>query len=214
MNRSYGPDIDGSLRGNRTDIMEDRDISVSGLTPTAFGDLKQLGQVKSQVLSVGLQIHNVKAQVQNIGAEVRNFRALTVMSLAASHLMVRRVPSVGTKVQQVHQLMHKLSPRNLSEPIFFVMDPLGCTITIQVLHCDSFNDLDRILKAHLHDHPQAGSRYVERGDYSVLSTNGIKLQPFELAGRLRAGIQLEISIIKRRRHRLEPHPRSALIATT
>lgn len=67
-------------------------------------------------------------------------------------------------------------------------------------------DLDRILKAHLHDRPQAGSRYVERGDYSVVSTDGIVLRPFELAGRLRAGIQLEISIIKRRRHRLEPTP--------
>lgn len=53
--------------------------------------------------------------------------------------MVRRVSSVGTKVQQVHQLMHKLSPRDISEPVFFVTDPLGRIITIQVSYCDGFN---------------------------------------------------------------------------
>ncbi|KAJ7036964.1 hypothetical protein C8F04DRAFT_1257508 [Mycena alexandri] len=163
--------------------------------------------IKSRVLQVGSQVHNVDAHVQNIAAEVRNSRALSIWSLAASHLLVRQVSSVGSQVQQVHQLIHKMSPRDISDPVFFLADPLGRTITIQLSYCDGFSDLDRILKAHLHNRPQAGSRYVERGDYNVVSPNGVVIRPFDLAARLRAGIQFDISIIKRRRDRHKPTPR-------
>ncbi|KAJ7692878.1 hypothetical protein B0H17DRAFT_1060909 [Mycena rosella] len=178
--------------------------SLNSLLSLEVGE--QLGQVKSQVLYIGSEVHNIEAHVQNIGVEVRNSRALTVLGLAASHFLVRQVSSVGSQVQQVQQLIHKLSPRDISDPVFFVTDPLGRAITIQLSYCDGFNDLDRILKAHLHDRPQAGSRYVECGDYNVVSADGIVIRPFDLAGRLRAGIQLEISIIKRRRDRLKPTP--------
>ncbi|KAJ7248755.1 hypothetical protein C8J57DRAFT_1357740 [Mycena rebaudengoi] len=167
---------------------------------------EQLGRVESQVLDVGSQVHNVEGHVQNIRVEVRNSRALAVLGLAASHLLVRQVSHVGSQVQHVRQLIHKLSPRDISDPVFFITDPVGRTVTIQLSYCDGFNDLDRILKAHLHGRPQAGSKYVERGDYNVVSADGIVLRPFDLAGRLGAGMQLDISIIKRRRDRIKPTP--------
>ncbi|KAJ7752990.1 hypothetical protein B0H16DRAFT_782946 [Mycena metata] len=160
--------------------------------------------IKSQVLQVGSEVHNVDAHVQNIAAEVRNSRALTIWGIAASHLLVRHVSSVGSQVQQVHRLIQKISPRDILDPVFFLTDPLGRTITIQLSYCDGFNDLDRILKAHLHNRPQAGSRYVERGDYNVVSPSGVVIRPFDLAAKLRAGIQFDISIVKRRRDRPTP----------
>jgi hypothetical protein len=110
------------------------------------------------VLDVGSQVHNVEGHVQNIRVEVRNSRALAVLGLfvscltpsfcqligpllcrAASHLLVRKVSHVGSQVQHVRQLIHKLSPRDISDPVFFITDPVGRTVTIQLSYCDGFN---------------------------------------------------------------------------
>ncbi|KAJ7146909.1 hypothetical protein C8R44DRAFT_758463 [Mycena epipterygia] len=199
---------DTELISWRAEISKRRDAlhlllaSLNSLLSREVGE--HLGRVGSQVHYVGSGVHNVEAHVQNIGVEVHNFG---VWGLAASHFLAHQVSIVGSQVQQVQQLIHMMSPRDISDPVFFVTDPLGRTITIQLSYCDGFNDLDRILKAHLHDRPQAGSRYVERGDYNVVSTEGIVIRPLDFAGTLRAGVQLEMSIIKRRRDRLKPTPK-------
>ncbi|KAJ7184979.1 hypothetical protein C8R46DRAFT_1065671 [Mycena filopes] len=164
---------------------------------------ERLGQVNSQLVSVQSDMQTVRSHVQNIGAEVRNFRALAVLGLAASHLLTQRVSDFGSQLQQAHQLP---SPRDLSDPVFFVTDPVGQTITIQLAYCNSFTALDRLLKAYLHDRPEAGSQYVERGDYNVVSHNGTIIHPSNFAARLTAEKHLEISIIKRRRDRRKPRP--------
>ncbi|KAJ7689824.1 hypothetical protein B0H17DRAFT_1134759 [Mycena rosella] len=105
----------------------------------------------------------------------------------------RVIHQVNTYIQQAH----RISPHDISDPVFYVMDPLGRPISIQLSHCDSFNHLDRILRAYLYNRPDAGSTYVERGDYSIVSTEGIIVPRLRLRRELRAGIQFDMSIIKR-----------------
>ncbi|KAJ7226790.1 hypothetical protein GGX14DRAFT_385589 [Mycena pura] len=119
----------------------------------------------------------LSAEVSRLGSEIRQ---------------------LGSDVRQIS----KISPHDISDPVFFVMDPLGKPITIQLSRCDSFNALDRILKAYLCNHPEAGSRYVERGDYSIVSSEGVIIPRLKLGEKFRAGIQFEMSIIKRRASRM------------
>ncbi|KAJ6549518.1 hypothetical protein DFH09DRAFT_1086766 [Mycena vulgaris] len=57
--------------------------------------------------------------------------------------------------------------------------------------------------------PDVGSTYVERGDYSIVSSDGVIIPRLRLGGEFNAGIMFDISIIKRnwlRPTRLEcPH---------
>ncbi|KAF8210890.1 hypothetical protein K438DRAFT_99832 [Mycena galopus ATCC 62051] len=103
--------------------------------------------------------------------------------------------------RNVDELRESL-PRSISEPVFLVLDPVGRAITIQLSHCHNFDDLDRILKAYLHGRPQAGSSYVERGDYNIVSSDGTIIPPRKVPGKLRAGVRFGMSIVQRMR-RLE-----------
>ncbi|KAJ6632065.1 hypothetical protein B0H10DRAFT_3721 [Mycena sp. CBHHK59/15] len=143
----------------RIDISERREAlylllqSLNGVLSCEVGE--QLGRVGSQMEHVGSRVHNVETHVQNLGS-------LTVLGLVASHYLADQVSNVGSQVRQVgsdvQKLVQKTSPHGISDPVFFVVDPLGRAITIQLSYCDGFNDLDRILKAHLYNRPQAGSK--------------------------------------------------------
>jgi hypothetical protein len=53
------------------------------------------------------------------------------------------------------------------------------------------------LKAHLYNRPDAGSRYIERGDYNIVSREGIIIYPSQFARKVRPGSQFDLSILKR-----------------
>ncbi|KAJ7127835.1 hypothetical protein C8R44DRAFT_99892 [Mycena epipterygia] len=159
---------------------------------------EQLGRVGSQVQYLGSRVDNVEAQVRNVGDEVGTLGVLVNAFLSTEvSRMGSEIRQVGTDVQTVQQAIHKILPHDISDPAFFVMDPLGKPIRIQLSRCNSFNDLDRLLRAYLYNRPDAGSRYVERGDYSIVSTDGVIIPPLKLPGKFRAGIQFDMSIIKR-----------------
>ncbi|KAJ7312287.1 hypothetical protein DFH08DRAFT_822324 [Mycena albidolilacea] len=191
----------------RTDISECRDALhlllelLNGLCVREAGE--QLGQVRSQMQYIESGVNRVEARIQNVGLEIRNFGALTILGLIASNFVTDQISRIGS---QVRIDVERMSLHDVSDPVFFVMDPLGRTITIQLSYCDSFKDLDRILKAHLHDRPQAGSMYVERGDYRILSTEGIIIPPVDFPGKLRAGMRFDLCILKRRRDWRKPTP--------
>ncbi|KAJ7230101.1 hypothetical protein GGX14DRAFT_409971 [Mycena pura] len=159
----------------------------------AIGD--QLGLVGSQMQYVGSRVDSVEAQVQNVGVEVRSVGLIVTNYLSdeVSH-MRSQILEFGTDVER---MIARMSLHDVLDSVFFVMDPLGRPITIQLSHCDNFSDLDRILKAFLHNRPQAGGRYVERGDYSIVSPEGRNVLPVHFAAELRAGIQFDMSIVKR-----------------
>lgn len=58
-------------------------------------------------------------------------------------------------------------------------------------------DLDRIIKACLVGRPDAGTYYVERGDYGIVFEDGRFIAPVEFAERVGVGTRLEMSILQR-----------------
>jgi hypothetical protein len=57
----------------------------------------------------------------------------------------------------------------------------------------SLQDLHRILRAYC-SRPDAGSRYIECGDYSIVSTDGAIIPHLRFHGELKAGIEFDMSI--------------------
>ncbi|KAJ7451402.1 hypothetical protein FB451DRAFT_1284391 [Mycena latifolia] len=171
---------------------------------------EQLHQIGSQVQDIAPRIKGVEEQVQEVEAGVRN---VGILGVIVSGYLATQSSRMGSEIRQVgtdiHQILQRISPHGILHPVFFVLDPLGRAITIQFAPCDGFNDLDRILKAHLHQRPQAGSRYVERGDYTIVTPDGTIILPWDFARNLGPGAQFNMSIVKFKRIRaeLEPTPR-------
>ncbi|KAJ7259319.1 hypothetical protein C8J57DRAFT_1472103 [Mycena rebaudengoi] len=141
---------------------------------------EQLGRVASQVQYIGSKVDRVSTQVENIA------NVAVVQS--------GQISQMGSDIRQ----LRKISPHDITDPVFFVMDPLGRSITIQLSFCNTFDDLDRILKAYLSGDPKAGSRYVDRGDYNIISTEGVVISHSNLRGKVKAETCVEMSIIKRK----------------
>ncbi|KAJ7879146.1 hypothetical protein B0H13DRAFT_961240 [Mycena leptocephala] len=132
-----------------------------------------LNLVTSQ--GVGMQLKDIGSRVESLGTQFDQF--LTSCQETVSQLPI---------------------PRGVSDDIFCVIDPVGGNIPISLRYCRVYDDLDRIIKAHLPIHRlEAGSRYVHRGDYSIVSCEGCIISPMEFPGTVRAGLQVEMSILKR-----------------
>ncbi|KAJ7832667.1 hypothetical protein B0H14DRAFT_1173216 [Mycena olivaceomarginata] len=117
--------------------------------------------------------------------------------------MESEIRGVAADVQTVQQAIHKILPRNISDPFFYVRNPLGERIPIPLSAYHIFDDLDRILRAYCH-RPETGSRYVERGDYSIVSPDGAIIPRLRLRREVKAGIEFDMSIIQRKRWRPAP----------
>ncbi|KAJ7061090.1 hypothetical protein C8F01DRAFT_158370 [Mycena amicta] len=161
---------------------------------------ERVGRVGSQVQYLGYKVENVEAQVRNVGNEVGTLGILITSFLSAEvSRMGSEIRQVGMDVHTVRHAILKMSPHDISDPVFFVRDPLGRPITIQLSFCDTFLDLHQILRGYLFNRPDAGSQYVERGDYSIVSTDGVIIPPLRLRREVRPGLVLDMSIIQRRR---------------
>ncbi|KAJ7887425.1 hypothetical protein B0H13DRAFT_1888833 [Mycena leptocephala] len=75
-------------------------------------------------------------------------------------------------------------PRGVADNMFCVIDPVGGNIPISLRYCHLYSDLDRIIKAYLENRQEAGS---------IIS-------PMEFAETVKAGMQVEMNIIKRTFH--------------
>ncbi|KAJ7877797.1 hypothetical protein B0H13DRAFT_2668264 [Mycena leptocephala] len=157
----------------------------------------QVARVGSQVQDIGIRLDSVEAQVQNVG---------TLGVFVASYLSTVRASEIRGTISEIcgtsTALQPKMGPMSLhdvSDPVFFVVDPLGRRITVQLSLCNNFHDLDRILKAYLFNHPDAGSEYVNRGDYNIISVEGQVIPRSNLRGEVGTWMQFDMSIIKRRK---------------
>ncbi|KAJ7257051.1 hypothetical protein C8J57DRAFT_555338 [Mycena rebaudengoi] len=186
--------------------MEDKDLASWGAQiserRTALHDLL-LSQHGIQLHDVGEQVGRVASQLQYIGSRVDRVAAQVNVSNDATFDVVqslsRQISHMGSDLQQ----LRRMSPHDITDPVFFVVDPLGRSITIQLSFCNTFSDLDRILKAYLFGHPEAGARYVDRGDYNIISAEGVVISHAKLRGKVKAGTHVEMSIIKRSAYRPE-----------
>ncbi|KAJ7601560.1 hypothetical protein B0H17DRAFT_1155260 [Mycena rosella] len=95
--------------------------------------------------------------------------------------------------------IHKILPRNISDPSFMSGVPWD---NAYPFHCPPITSL-MILRAYC-SRPDAGSRYIERGDYSIVSTDGAIIPRLRLRGELKAGIEFDMSIIQRTHSRPAP----------
>ncbi|KAJ7102683.1 hypothetical protein C8R43DRAFT_963912 [Mycena crocata] len=111
--------------------------------------------------------------------------------------------SVNTLASQVtmyhEQIVNVLVrlPRGISEEMFVIVSPTGVQIPISVVYCTSYQVLHGILKMYLSERREAGARYVECGDYNVVSSEGEVIQPPDFITTVKDGTRLEMGIIKR-----------------
>ncbi|KAJ7817012.1 hypothetical protein B0H13DRAFT_2459076 [Mycena leptocephala] len=107
----------------------------------------------------------------------------------------------GDRLAAYHDAILNLPiAREVSDNIFCVIDPVGGNIPISLRYCHSYSDLDRIIKAYMQNRQEAGGLYVQRGDYNIVSREGSIISPMEFAETVKAGMQVEMSIIKRKFH--------------
>ncbi|KAJ7497712.1 hypothetical protein FB451DRAFT_1212479 [Mycena latifolia] len=112
-----------------------------------------------------------------------------------------RFDHFGDRLTAYHEAVLNLPvARGVSDDIFCVVDPVGGNIPISLRYCHVYTDLDRIINAYLHNNPEAGSQYVQCGDYHIVSSEGSIITPMEFTQAVRAGTRVEMSIIKRQLH--------------
>ncbi|KAF7351776.1 hypothetical protein MSAN_01611000 [Mycena sanguinolenta] len=87
--------------------------------------------------------------------------------------------------------------RGIHDHLFWVIDPVGGSVPISLRYCQTYVELDRILKACLAGRPDVGTHYVVRGDYGLVLEDGEFLTPWKFTKKIVAGIRLEMSILKR-----------------
>ncbi|KAJ7888641.1 hypothetical protein B0H14DRAFT_2693269 [Mycena olivaceomarginata] len=112
-----------------------------------------------------------------------------------------KIDHLGDRLAAYHDAILSLPiARGVSDNIFCVVDPVGGNIPISLRYCHLYSDLDRIIKAYMENRPEAGGLYVQRGDYNIVSSEGSIISPMEFSETVKAGMQVEMSIIKRTFH--------------
>ncbi|KAJ6594320.1 hypothetical protein B0H19DRAFT_1056628 [Mycena capillaripes] len=150
--------------------------------------------------------------------ELAKFRALIARPLNTIHTLILTldlITSQGVRFQlnDIHSRLEQSFkdqfqgfinsfelpiPRGVFDNIFCVINPIGGKIHVSLRYCREYADLDRIIKAHLPAHrSEAGAHYIHRGDYGIVSNEGLIILPVEFNGTIRAGMQVEMSILKR-----------------
>ncbi|KAJ7086575.1 hypothetical protein C8R44DRAFT_893634 [Mycena epipterygia] len=145
-----------------------------------------------QLHEVVQQLGRIETQVQHVGSRVNNVEAVGTLGVLMTTFLSTEV--------SLQQTIHKILPHDISDPYFYIRNPVGEHIPILLSAYRIFKDLDLILRANC-NRPDVGSRYVEAGDYSILSTNGVIVLRLRLRGEVRAGIVFDMSIIQRKRMR-------------
>ncbi|KAJ7817778.1 hypothetical protein B0H14DRAFT_2841747, partial [Mycena olivaceomarginata] len=174
--------------------MTDHRVVLSGqlqllLVALSIDGHQQLQRMASQIQYVGAEVERVRSEVRETGS--------LIMATTA-----RQISDAESKIMQ--RLIQGMNLHHVSVAMFSVTDPLGRSIPISLAHCGDFEALDQILKACIFNRPEAGARYVERGDYNLVLPEGTIVQRVDFARTVKSGTQLDMSIIKRPRFRYSP----------
>ncbi|KAF7359764.1 hypothetical protein MVEN_00701100 [Mycena venus] len=145
---------------------------------------QHLQRMASQIQSVGSEVERVRSEVCETGS--------LIMATTA-----RQISDAESNIMQ--RLIQGMNLHHASVAMFSVTDPLGRSIPISLAHCGDFEALDRMLKACVFNRPEAGARYVERGDYNLFLPEGTIVRRVDFARTVKSGTQLDMSIIKRPR---------------
>ncbi|KAJ7786904.1 hypothetical protein B0H14DRAFT_2956401 [Mycena olivaceomarginata] len=154
------------------------------------------GQLQLLLVAWRPQIQYVEAEVERVRSEVRETGSLIMATTA------RQISDAESNIMQ--RLIQGMNLHHVSVAMFSVTDPLGRSIPISLAHCGDFDALDRMLKACIFNRPEAGARYVERGDYNLYLPEGTIIRRVDFARTVKSGAQLDMSIIKRPQFRYAP----------
>ncbi|KAJ7741049.1 hypothetical protein B0H16DRAFT_1890609 [Mycena metata] len=146
--------------------------------------------VGGQIETVGGQVEAVAGQVATVSAEIGHGKALI------RHVHEDLAQQFETYQKQILAVITHV-PHGLAEETFIVISPIGVPIPISLVYCTSFEVLDLLLKTYMCGKRDAGSRYVDRGDYSLISSSGEVSPPSQLISTIKGSVCLEMSIVKR-----------------
>ncbi|KAF8193146.1 hypothetical protein K438DRAFT_845024 [Mycena galopus ATCC 62051] len=155
---------------------------------------QQLQRMASQIQYVGSEVERVRSGVRETGSLIM---AMGRQISDAESNMQRLVQDAESNIMQ--GLIQGLDLHHVSVAMFSVKDPLGRAIPISLAHCGDFEvsqALDRMLKACIFNQPEAGARYVERGDYNLFLPEGTLVRRVDFAQTVKPGMELDMSIIK------------------
>ncbi|KAJ7741088.1 hypothetical protein B0H16DRAFT_1757323 [Mycena metata] len=184
----------------------DRVKAISGLVGEIGDELgAAVAGVKDQVKGLGGQVEVVSAEIhaQAEAVEGQVERVADDLEVVASQVELTRadvtavggdVAVVGVEVSRLAQWFAEHHAQVVSvitqiphgiAALFFVLSPTGVSIPVSSVLCTSYEDLDRILKSYICGRQEPGSRYVERGDYNIVSPDGEVVPPdqFNMATR-------------------------------
>ncbi|KAJ7658979.1 hypothetical protein B0H14DRAFT_3077906 [Mycena olivaceomarginata] len=118
--------------------------------------------------------HTVRgAEVERVRSEVRETGSLIIYH-AESNFMQRLIQGIN---------LH-----HVSVAMFSVTDPLGRPSLFLWPTA-----LDRMLKACIFNRPEAGARYVERGDYNLFLPEGTIVRRVDFSRTVKSGMQLDMT---------------------
>ncbi|KAJ6561434.1 hypothetical protein DFH09DRAFT_493488 [Mycena vulgaris] len=149
--------------------------------------------VQSGVNNVAQQLDDVggfSQRLDEVGGQVRHGHSLIQDSVSGL------VEQLATYHAQIVAVINHV-PHGVSQAMFVVVSPTGISIPVSVTFCTSYSVLDDILRTYMRGRKEAGGHYVERGDYSIVSPEGDTIYPPAFTRTLKAGLLLEMSIIKR-----------------
>ncbi|KAF7333151.1 hypothetical protein MVEN_02380800 [Mycena venus] len=177
------------------DMFHTRLLSLLGVLSAE--NSQQVQRVGSHVQYIGSEVERVRSEVKQVGCEVgRVGSEVRDMIMATT---ARKISDTESNIMQ--RLTQLMNLHHISMATFSVTDPLGQPIPISLAHCADFESLDRILKACIFKRPEAGARYVERGDYNLFLPEGAIVRHVNFAQTVKPGMKLDMSVIKRPRPR-------------
>ncbi|KAF8150526.1 hypothetical protein K438DRAFT_1988481 [Mycena galopus ATCC 62051] len=161
---------------------------------TALGVL--LGLINSGALvAVQARVEEVCALVQDrvddISSQVGNGNATIVQDMHDHISGIAR--QLALYQAQVTAVISQVPHRVLDET-FVVVSPTGMRIPISVAFCTSYEILDGVLKTYMRGRREVGSRYVERGDYTIAWKQDKVIAPAQFMRTVQAGMHLEMVI--------------------
>ncbi|KAJ6536782.1 hypothetical protein DFH09DRAFT_1091256 [Mycena vulgaris] len=169
-----------------------------------------LGLVMDVINSLGCRgaLMAVRDRIDGIGGQVRQGHTLIQDVHNGVNNVAQRLDEVGGQVRQGHSLIQdgvsgllqqlatyheqvvaiiKHVPDGISEAMFVVISPIG-------IPRSRSHFAPRL--TYMRGRKEAGGRYVERGDYRIISPEGDIINPPAFIRTLKAGVRLEMSIVK------------------
>ncbi|KAJ7485951.1 hypothetical protein FB451DRAFT_1128205 [Mycena latifolia] len=165
--------------------------------------LKMIGMA----LSEKRDLAEFKAKISKHQDSLRMWQ--TMLSLAVAQEMSNQVRALGSRVENVgnelqslgknlsacsEMILHPPVSHGVRDDMIFVTGYTGAGLSVSLRYCNSYEDLDRIIKASFHRCTNLGAEFVQSGDYKILLPERHIISPQEFPRVMKPGAHFEMSI--------------------